>query len=204
MSDTLFRTTVTPKDWLASAFLLCLTGLLAAVFVFVIHGSQKNTLLAIEQEDKQVVADLMEAELKRSTIEKLRQEMQKTTELVSEFDKRLPSTREIATLVTRFEEMANELALRVSVTPLPVVRDERKETIPYNIKAYGDFHQIAGFINRLERFERYLKISDLRIREEKSGVSEAEFTLSTYRFIETTPSPTLPSQTAQVSSGAAK
>ncbi|HOJ34133.1 MAG TPA: type 4a pilus biogenesis protein PilO [Candidatus Hydrogenedentes bacterium] len=202
MNTTLFRTTVTPKDWMAFAFLLCLAALLAALFYFVVHHGQKTTLASLEQEDKQVLADLMEAELKRSTIEKLRQEMQKTTQLVSDFDRRLPSTREIATLVTRFEEMANELNLRINVTPLSILRDERKETIPYNIKAYGDFHQITSFINRLERFERYLKISDLKIREEKNGVSEAEFTLSTYRFIEPVP-PNL-SQTAQAASGAAK
>lgn len=196
MSENLFRTTVTRNDWTAVAVILCVTVLLTVAFVLVVHASQQKTLKDLEDQDKQVMAELMEAQLKRSTIEKLRQEMQKTTQLVSEFDRRLPSTREIATLVTRFEEMANELALRVNVTPLPVVRDARKETIPYSIKAYGNFHQIAAFINRLERFERYLKISDLKIREEKAGVSEAEFTLSTYRFLEATPVISQPAPTA--------
>ncbi|HQK75497.1 MAG TPA: type 4a pilus biogenesis protein PilO, partial [Candidatus Hydrogenedentes bacterium] len=59
-----------------------------------------------------------------------------------------------------------------------------KLTIPYRIVVRGSFHDIAEFINRLERFKRYLKVSELQVGPEKDGVSEAEFTLSTYTFVE--------------------
>jgi Tfp pilus assembly protein PilO len=74
--------------------------------------------------------------------------------------------------------------LRVELSQMPRVTDERKETIPYSVTARGNFHQIIQFINRLERFQRYLKVSDLNIGKEDEGVAQASFTLSTYRFIQ--------------------
>jgi len=64
--------------------------------------------------------------------------------------------------------------------------DANKETIPYEIIARGDFHEIVQFINLLERDQRYLKVSNLDIGEEIAGISEATFQLSTFRFIQRT------------------
>ena len=72
----------------------------------------------------------------------------------------------------------------VELSPLARSQDERKETIPYSIVAHGSYHQIASFINRLERFKRYLKVSDLNVGPAKDGVITAKFTLNTYRFLQ--------------------
>jgi Tfp pilus assembly protein PilO len=105
-------------------------------------------------------------------------------ELVTQFQERLPESREIPTLLKQFEGFAGEIGLRVELSQMQRVTDARKETIPYSVVARGDFSQIVRFINRLERFQRYLKVSDLNIGKEEAGVAEATFTLSTYRFIE--------------------
>jgi Tfp pilus assembly protein PilO len=116
--------------------------------------------------------------------EGLRQEMEKIQLLVSEFENRLPLRREIPRLLKEFEALADEVGLEVELETQLRVRDQRKETIPYSIIARGDFHRVASFINRLERFKRYLKISELSVGEEEQGICEAKFTLSTFRFIE--------------------
>ena len=185
----LFKTTVTPKDWMAVAGILAILGLVIVAFVFVLRGRQKEALAELAANETLIRTELADAQTKRDNIRDLREEMAKTEKLVSEFEKRLPSKGEIPTLITQFEALATRVGLRVVVDPQERQRDERKITIPYNIKAYGDFHQIASFINRLERFERYLKISDMKIKEEKQGVSEAEFTMSTYQFIQPAPKP---------------
>lgn len=184
MSSELYRGMVTSRDWVAVGGII---GLLVAVvggYYFVVHAAQKSEIDTLTAQNQQAVKDLAEAEVKKKNIDALREEMAKTQQLVSDFETRLPSTREIATLVTQFEAMANEVGLRVNVTPLPIESDQRKQTIPYRIKAYGTFHQVASFLNRLERFERYLKVSDLDLKEEKQGESEAEFKLSTYLFLQ--------------------
>ncbi len=98
--------------------------------------------------------------------------------------------------------MANDVGLSHSLKPEAPQRDETKETIPYSVDTFGNFHQTASFINRLERFERYLKISDLKIEEEDAGVSKASFTLSTFRFLGENPQEGLQNMAAANTGGA--
>ena len=185
MSD-LFRGAVRSKDWMAVGIILGCTVLLCVVFVFFIRAGQEKTLLEVRARDADVMTTYAEALTKESDIEKLRRETAKIEMLVVEFDSRLPKVREIPSLMREFERIANVVGLDVELVPLPPIRDEqlRKETIPYNITVHGDFHQIAAFINQLERYKRYLQVSDLNIDEEKEHVSKGTFTLSTFRFIE--------------------
>lgn len=173
---------VTPKDWMAVGAALGVLVAIVALYVFFIHRAQTSKLAELEQSITAIQKDLNEARAKEKNIEALRQETAKIDRLVSDFEKRLPSQREIPTLVRQFEQMANDVGLSHALKPEAPIKDERKETIPYSISTFGNFHQTASFINRLERFERYLKVSNLKIEEEKEGVSKATFTLSTYRF----------------------
>ncbi len=194
----MLKGTVTPKDWAAVGAILAATILLMAVFVFFIHAEQEQALAALVEERRTVEADLAIAEETRANIEALEEETEMAQALVDEFERRLPHRREIPQLLEEFEGLAQEVGLDIEMTPRPRIVDMDKETIPYAITAYGDFHQIASFINRLERFERYLKVSELSISEQRQGVASATFTLSTYRFLEEQPAP---QQTAQAGSG---
>lgn len=182
-----FKGTITAKDWTAVGIILGIALILAVLFVTVVHKNQQKTIESIVAEDEVVKADLAKAREKERDIVALREEAGKTQELVTNFERRLPLGREIPLLVKQFEGLAAEVSLNIVLTPLPPAKDARKETIPYSVIAKGNFHQIASFINRLERFERYLKVSDLKISKEEEGVCEAKFTLSTYRFIQSTP-----------------
>lgn len=192
----LFRTTITSKDWAAVGVILGCTVLLIALFAFVVQKAQARRMAELDQQITETRALVTEATLWQAKIKDLREKMEKINLLVDEFSKRLPATRELPQLINEFERMAREAEVRVDVKPESPLRDVNKETIPYTVKAYGSFHQIARFVNALERFERYLKVSDLKIGEEKitanRAESEAQFTLSTYRFIESAPRPSAP------------
>jgi type IV pilus assembly protein PilO len=129
--------------------------------------------------------DLNQARAIDQQIDALRIETDQIKALVREFEERLPSNREIVSLLKEFQRMADEEGILVEFASLPRNRDERKETIPYKIVARGNFHQIAGFINRLERFKRFLKITNLNVGHAGDAASRADFTLNTYRFIQT-------------------
>ncbi len=178
--------TVTPRDWAAVAGILGVTAATIITFYAMVHMSQKSELLQIQTDDKQVYGDLIQARNINAEIDALREETERTEKLVSEFEERLPSRREIPTLLKEFEKMAAEEDIDVELSPLSRSKDTRKETIPYSIVARGTYHQVASFINRLERFKRYLKISDLNIGPSLQGVTTARFTLNTYRFLQTT------------------
>lgn len=195
----IFKGTVTPKDWMTVGIMLAVIVVIAGVFFLFVHKEQLNRLAQLQKEDTNVKKELQEARTKQEGIGKLREETEKIKTLVEDFNKRLPTQREIPNLIRQFETMANDVGLSHSLKPEAPIRDENKETIPYSVSTWGDFHQTASFINRLERFERYLKVSDLKIEEEDEGVSKASFTLSTFRFI----APATPVATAAANTGGA-
>ena len=177
-----FKGTVTPKDWMASGAILGFAVLLCVAFYFLLYSPQNQTLTEVVARDRQVQKDLAKARETEADIEGLRARAANMETLVSRFEERLPEKSEIPRLLRQFEGMAREVGLQVELAQLPPVTDANKITIPYSVKARGNFHEIVSFINRLERFKRYLKVSDLDIGEQELGVSEASFTLSTFRF----------------------
>ena len=175
---------VTAKDWMFVGCVLALTPVVAVAFYVLIIGHQKQKVEARRQELASVKKELGEARKIEENIDGLRKESEDMERLVDIFQKRLPSEREIPNLLRRFETIGGELGLKVQLASLPSRKESRTETIPYKVTATGEFHQIVGFINLLERDERYLKVSDLDIGEQEAGVSVATFVLSTFRFIE--------------------
>lgn len=175
--------TVTRNDWIAVGVVLAITVAIVAGYWFGVRGKQLQQITDIDTKIATVEKDLREAQEKQKNIAKLREETDKINRLVSDFEKRLPSEREILGLVGTFEQFAFQVSLRHQLKPETPVKDERKETIPYSVTVWGDFHQIASFINRLERYERYLKVSNLLIEQQEAGLSKATFTLSTFRFL---------------------
>ncbi len=178
--------TVTPKDWAATAGILAVTAGIIVAFYSLVHIAQRHELAQVKADDRQIYEDLTQARRYNNEIEALREETARIEKLVSDFEERLPTRREIPTLLKEFENMAAEDDIDVELSPLARSKDTRKETIPYSIVARGNYHQVASFINRLERFKRYLKISDLRVGPNEDGVTTARFTLNTYRFLQET------------------
>lgn len=178
------RGTVTSKDWAFVALVMGLAGLLCVLYFFLFHKPGVEQMASMTNELSEVKADLERAEETNENIDALREEANKMETLVDLFEERLPERREIPNLLAKFESLGDDIGLRVELTQMPSSMDASKETIPYRARVRGNFHQIATFINLLERDERYLTISDIDIGEENDGVSEASFILSTFRFVQ--------------------
>lgn len=182
-----FRGKVTPPDMIFAGVVLAVAVAVCAAYYFVLHTRMQAEQATLKSELEDVQTQLRQAREFESNIGALREEAAKWEELVTTFEKRLPDEREIPQLMRKFEQLGYDSGLRVELSQLRSTQDTRKETIPYEVKAYGNFHQIMEFINQLERHDRYLKVSELNIGEEEAGVSEASFVLSTYRFLKATP-----------------
>lgn len=190
--------TVTPRDWFFTIGLFGTAAVIGAAFYIFVHQPQMDRLAEIQEKDEILVKDLNEARKIAASIDDLRNRMEKIEQLVTVFEERLPSQHELASLLVEFEGMASDQGLDVKLSSLTPSRDGRKETIPYRIIAQGPFHQIMTFINQLERYKRYLKITDLKIAPVKGSYlnSQAEFTLNTYRFIKPEKKPAGPASAA--------
>lgn len=183
----LLKGKVTPPDWAFVGVMVVVTCVLCAAYYLFMYSPGQSRIEELTAENRTIEADIREAEAIEAGIEQLRRESDQFDLLVTQFEQRLPQQREIPQLLSQFEALAADVGLEVELQQMAVQRDARKETIPYSVVAFGNFHQIASFINRLERFERYLKVSNLRIEEEAALVSRASFTLSTFRFLEPAP-----------------
>jgi len=183
-----FKGTVTPKDWAFVGAMAGLAVILCAAFYFLVYAKQDQQLGQLSKETSEIRSRLNDARNTERNFDQLQAKSKKMDELVTLFNDRLPEKREIPKLMRQFEGLGDSMGLRTQLTPLPTLSDANKETIPYQVTAHGNFHQIVGFINLLERDKRYLKISELDIGPEEAGVSEAKFTLSTFRFIQSAPS----------------
>ncbi len=179
--------TVTPQDWIAVGVILAATALICAGFYVLVYQGMVEEHQSLQEDLESLEQDLARAQEISENFAALEEETQKFQQLVQDFERRLPANREIPQLLSRFEDLANDVGLEVQVEQLQRQTDPRKETIPYQVVAFGDFHQIVQFINELERFERYLKVSDIEIEEEEALVSRASFKMSTFRFIEQPP-----------------
>lgn len=176
---------ITRQDWAFVGVVLGITVLLFVGFYILGYSRVQKEIKARKAEFAKVDKELRHARELNAGIEKLRTEAQEMNQLVDVFQKRLPEEREIPALLSRFEKLGNEMGLRVQLSSLPTRKapNSDMEVIPYKAVTDGQFHQIATFINMLERDERYLKVSDLDVDEEKEGVSQATFVLSTFRFV---------------------
>ena len=181
-----FKGTVTSKDWAFVGAVLGVAGLLCAGFYFAIYKGQQVKLAEVAATLEETTQELKAARETNAKFDEFKAEAEKAEKLVLLFEERLPEEREIPRLLEQFEKKGDDLGLSVELTQLPTKTDANKETIPYEIVARGDFHEIVQFINLLERDKRYLKVSNLDIGEEIAGISEANFQLSTFRFIQRT------------------
>lgn len=179
-----FKGTVTGKDWAFVGVVLGVTVLLGVAFYMLMFTRQEAQLEGLNAENADLRTRLRSAQITKENIDDLRREAEMMEDLVLQFEKRLPERREIPQLLNSFERKADELGLRVELTTQPTQRDPNKETIPYKVTATGGFHEILTFINLFERDERYLKISDIDVGEQRVGAVTATFTLSTFRFID--------------------
>lgn len=174
---------VTRQDWIYVGSILAVTVVLAGALYYFVIQAEKAKIAARAQQLSGVAAELESARKIEQNIASLRDEKVLMAQLFDDFQKRLPEEREIPNLLQRFERMGGEIGLRLEMVPMDTKLDRRIETIPFKVKAKGQFHQVVAFINLLESDERYLKVSDIDIGEEKEDVSEAAFILSTFRFL---------------------
>lgn len=182
-----FKGTITPMDWAINAGVVALAALLCVIFAFAVMMPGQKKMSALQAEIGKAREDLKVAKDNFDNFEKLESESTDMRNLVGDFEKRLPKKEEIPALSKMFEDFGSDIGLVPNVATKEPKSDKRKAIIPYEVSAEGSFHQIVAFINRLDTYERYFKISDLKIEEQVAGVSSAKFLLSTYMIEDAPP-----------------
>lgn len=186
-----FKGTVTPRDWAFCGVVLAIAIALAALFFLVLHTGQQRKLEALAAQTATLENDLKVTRAYKASSKQNKEMAENIKMVVNTFEKRLPAKRDIIDILRRFEETGNQVFnAKPELIPLPPVPSGSKETIPLRVKAVGDFNQILTFINLLERDTRYFSVSEFDIKADAQGqgLAEAQMTLNTFRFIESSAS----------------
>jgi type IV pilus assembly protein PilO len=181
----LFEPVITKKDWITVGSIvvgLVVVALVVAVFVY---QPQRKELARL---DGEIAAQEQELDALRETAakkEELEARLKEIQQVVERFEAKLPTRKEIPKLFRKFQLAAGDANVVVeSIEKLDEIKKPPRIDIPYQWTVSGSYHQIATFINTLETGERFVKITDVHIGEQKRGVSEAEFKLTTFLFVE--------------------
>lgn len=179
-----FKGKVTKQDWQFVGVVAVIAILLAAGFWFVVRKGQVEDIGELNAQLEALKVEVQRAAEYESKVDDLESVEEQMGKLVDLFQDRLPDDAQLPVLIQTFEGYGRRMGLRVSLKKKETLRERNKRTLIYQVTAEGNYHQIAGFINKLEREQRYIKVSRLDINEEVDGVAEATFELSTFIFEE--------------------
>jgi len=181
----LFEPVITKRDWVIVGCIvvgLLAVALLVAVFVYQPQRDAMRRLddeIAVQQEELRVAREIA---AKKDELERKLKEIE---QLVERFEAKLPTRKEIPKLYRKFQLAAGDANVVVrSIEKLDEIKKPPRIDIPYQFKVSGSYHEVVTFINTLEMGERFVKISDVHIGEQKRGISDAEFKLTTFLFVE--------------------
>jgi len=181
----LFEPVITKKDWINVGSIVAGLVVVALVVAVFVYEPQRKELARL---DGEIAAQERELDALRETAakkEELEARLKEIEQIVERFEAKLPTRKEIPKLFRKFQLAAADANVVVeSIEKLDEIKKPPRVDIPYQWKVSGTYHQIATFINTLETGERFVKISDVHIGEQKRGVSDAEFKLTTFLFID--------------------
>lgn len=116
-------------------------------------------------------------------------------EILGQYEKKLSKEKEVPVLLENLSKIAKNSRVKIlSITPLEPARAARikdkgkKEgvcqEIPIRISAMSGYHELGTFINTLERDKRYMRVSDLKIKANRSSSKRhnVEFVVYAYTF----------------------
>lgn len=138
-------------------------------------------------EIKTVRRDLAHEDLLKKRLEALEQKM-------GRYEKKLSREKEIPMLLENLSKLAKNSRVKIlSITPIEkklkapaeaAIEDSVYQEVPIAINAQSGYHELGTFINRLENSERYMQVSDIKIKSGKANPKrhDIEFIVYVYTF----------------------
>jgi len=181
----LFEPVITKQDWVIVSCIVVGLVAVALLVAVVVYQPQREAMARLDEEISVQQAELDVARETAARKDELERELKKIEQLVARFEAKLPTRKEIPKLYRKFQLAAGDANVVVrSIEKLDEIKKPPRIEIPYEFKVSGSYHQVVTFINTLEMGERFVKISDVHFGEQERGISDAEFKLTTFLFVE--------------------
>lgn len=180
-----FRNTTVSTIDMAICGGLAVLLLIATGVAFAVVGSSRGKLQVLDQEVTRLTQDLATAKQVAAREDELAEEILGVKDQIKDFEARLPTQREIPKLLDSFQQVASLSGIQYE----RIVAEQPQEQplyvkLPFTIKVFGRYPGFGKFLKDLEFGERFIKVEAIQVEQEKSGISKATFTISTYTFLE--------------------
>jgi Tfp pilus assembly protein PilO len=174
---------VSKADWIIlgiGCFLLVLVTLVYFVAMSLLGSQmeQLNAQIAMKQQE------VDEARTVAARRDGLLAEIAHVRTKITRFEEQLPTNKEVPRLLNQFQQIAELSGVTYqSITAEPIDEKDLYMRIPFKVKINGTYPVIGEFLRSLEFGNRFIKVEDLDIGPQEKGMSEANFVISTYMFI---------------------
>lgn len=148
-----------------------------------------SELFALSPEIRKLKIDIKNTKEDLYHEETLKKRLKDMEGRIDIYERKLPVEHEIPMLLEDLSRMAKDSYVKIlGITPVGVgIREKQKKSkvyreIPIMIKAKSGYHELATFINRLEDADRFMELSDIKIKSNKDDPRrhDIELTVSTY------------------------
>ncbi|RKY10369.1 MAG: hypothetical protein DRP65_06745 [Planctomycetota bacterium] len=149
--------------------IIVLAGALIIGFAMFLYYPLSRQTKAVQQADAAQSTAAAKADARKRQLPVLRRQTEDMEQLLQNFDKRLPTSREFATLWQQIADVMNAYNLKDQlVQPGNEIRGSRINCIPISIRCTGRLEQIFEFLESLEKLERLIRIENFKLENDKN------------------------------------
>lgn len=124
---------------------------------------------AVKQADAAQSAAAARADARNRRLPILRKKAETMQQKLHNYDKKIPQSRQFATLWRRIADVMNEHNLKDQlVQPGNEIEGAELNCIPISIRCSGKLNQIFEFLKSLEKFERVIRIEQFRLLNDRN------------------------------------
>lgn len=163
-------------------FFLLLLGMPVAAW-FYVYKPHNEQIAQARQEIRNKQQKLHELEQATMRIDDLGEEIDKLTEVIKQFELRLPEEKEVEVVLKEVWETASQRGLNPrSVRTDKPIKSDRYTELPIKMIIVGDFDGFYEFMLDVERMSRITRIPEMKLKKlaTAEGEMEATFTLSIF------------------------
>ena len=181
--DLLKNRVITKTDWIIIG--LSMFALVIALFGgLLIIGMMGGSIDNINTRIADAQTKLSETRVIAAKKEGLLNDLQQVRQRIASFEGRLPTEKEIPKLLNQFQKIAEDSGVMYrSITAEPIEEKDLFVRIPFKVEVEGAYPQIGEFLRSLEFGARFIKVDRIDIGPEENARNEANFTISTYMFV---------------------
>ncbi|MDD5428100.1 MAG: type 4a pilus biogenesis protein PilO [Candidatus Omnitrophica bacterium] len=138
-----------------------------------------------------LAAELKNTERDVSGIGGLKKQVAVYRDKIDSYESILPAEQEIPKLLEGLSEMAKKANVKiVAITPIQTKQEPQAnqayQEMPILINARSGYHELGRFLNSLENTDRFMKVVDISIKENKATPKkhDVEILVLTYMLLE--------------------